>query len=292
MNYYEIVSNKDQTITVDSETLKDETVSNGFAGDIDTNYKVHTTNEQFDISKLLSVEKSLFKEIEGDLCGIDDTRTRVPDTKIFPYSAICRLYIYNDDDTLAGAGSGWLVGKSTVITAGHNVFDKNLRKWYKEILVVPGKNGSVDSEVPPFGSYLSDKLYSVKGWTEQLNKDFDYGAIILSKKIGETTGYFGFRTDPDSDVSNFPIKICGYPGDKAIDTQWYSTGRILSPIYERKIAYKLYTAEGDSGCPVWKDDSNYHAIGIHVHGGCPHSAIRITKDVYDNIKKWKELGDT
>ncbi|AIK35264.1 hypothetical protein BG07_5696 (plasmid) [Bacillus pseudomycoides] len=291
MNYHDPVSNKGP-IKINSGLLKEkknEVAS--FAGDSNHKFKAQDTEIKLDISKLLSIEQSQFRE--KDICGISDTRYRVLDTKIYPYSAICWLII-TDANGGIGVGSGWLNGNGTVITAGHNVFDHNLRKWNKEIIVVPGKNGRIASGIPPFGTFTvtQDKFRSVRGWTENLDKEYDYGALILSEKVGKRTGYFGYKVG-DSSILDNPIRIAGYPSDKIGDevaTQWYSLGYIHPPLYNRKIAYKLYTVEGDSGAPVWIDNTEYQAIGIHVHGGCPHEAIRITQDVFDNLERWRNEG--
>ncbi|MBD5797521.1 hypothetical protein BHU24_17250, partial [Bacillus pseudomycoides] len=253
------------------------------------------TEIQLDISKLLSIEQSQFSERETDICGTSDTRKRAFDTKIFPHSATCWLII-TDANGGIGVGSGWLNGKGTVITAGHNVFNRDLRKWNKEIIVIPGKNGSIAHGAPSFGTFTvtQDKFRSVVGWTEQLNSEYDYGALILSEKVGERTGYFGYKVG-DSAILDKPIKIAGYPSDKVdaeLATQWYSLGYIQNPpLYDRYIAYKLYTVKGDSGGPVWIDDSNYQAIGIHVHGVCPHRAVKITQDVFNNLQRWRNEGN-
>lgn len=294
MNYHDPVSNKGP-IKIDSELLIDnKNEAEFFAGDSSPDFKATDTEIQLDISKLLSIEQSQFSERETDICGISDTRKRVFDTKIYPYSAICWLII-TDANGGSGVGSGWLNSKGTVITAGHNVFDRDLRKWNKEIIVIPGKNGSITNGVPPFGTFTvtQDKFRSVRGWTENLDKEYDYGALILPEKVGERTGYFGYKVG-DSAILDKPIKISGYPSDKIDDevaTQWYSLGHIPPPLYDRKIAYKLYTVKGDSGSPVWIDDTNYQAIGIHVHGGCPHGAIRITQDVFNNLQRWRNEGN-
>ena len=289
MNYNEAVSNKEQNIKVNLD-VSDITEVKSFAGEPNADIQVQDTKISFDISELPSIEQLEFGENVNveDICDADN-RTKVANTSVYPWRAICRLIITRDDGRVA-VGSGWLNGKGTVITAGHCVFSNELKKWHKSIIVIPGKNHTSE----PYGNITSSNFHSVKGWTEQLNSEYDYGSIILTNKIGERTGYFGFRYDPDSEIKNKPIINSGYPADKSgdqTDTQWFTKGGIenLNP---RKVYYKLDTFGGNSGSPVWIDDSNNQAICIHAYGGCPNSGTRINKEVFNNLLNWRNIGES
>ena len=47
--------------------------------------------------------------------------------------------------------------------------------WVKKIQVMPGRNGSD----LPFGGISATEVWSVKGWGDQGQENYDYGAIIL-----------------------------------------------------------------------------------------------------------------
>jgi len=79
----------------------------------------------------------------------------------------------------------------------------------------------------------------------------------------------------------------GYPGDKPFGTQWFNAGRVTK-LTDRKFYYMIDTMGGQSGSPVWRFiNGQRHAIGVHAYGGCPNSATRITKAVFDNMVAWK-----
>ncbi|MBO3636667.1 serine protease [Bacillus subtilis] len=223
---------------------------------------------------------------QEDTCGADE-RSKVTDTVEFPYRAVCELIITTADGR-KGTGTGWLVGPRTVITAGHCVFDNDTEQWHKSIEVIPAR----DHTKEPFGRFESQTFWSVEGWVKHGDQKYDYGAIILDTDIGNKTGYWGFRSDLDSQINKKYCTNIGYPGDKKDEnssTQWTMSGEI-EVLSDKKIRYMIDTFGGHSGGPVWLNSSEFQVVGIHAYGGCPNSATRINENVFANIKHWKELG--
>jgi len=217
--------------------------------------------------------------------GADD-RTRINPTTGYPWRAICSLLIR----TKTGKnyiGTGWMVGPGTVITAGHCIYIHNEGGWAQHVDVIPGRNGTLR----PYGTIRSSNFRSVTGWTNDRNRNNDYGAIILNTKIGNTVGYFGYAYKSDSFIKAQTLNLSGYPGDKGGDTQWHHARKAKS-VSTRVITYDIDTAGGQSGSPVWyMENGNRYAIGIHTNGhSSGNSATRIVKAVFDNIKNWKALG--
>lgn len=268
------------TTTTQSESFHGENVE----------LEVASIEQEFDVEKLPSIESLIFPEQE-DLCSTDE-RIKISDTKVFPWKAVCRLIITMDDGRV-GVGTGWLNGAGTIITAGHCVFDsrQGKKKWHKSIVVIPGK----DNTKEPYGRFTitNNNFWSVTGWTQNGDPDYDYGAILLGNKIGNKIGYFGFRYDPDEAIKDKKIVNTGYPADKLgslIDTQWHMKDGIQS-LTSRKVFYMLDTFGGNSGGPVYLDDNNHQCICIHAYGGCANSGTRINKAVYTNLLKWKQMGN-
>jgi glutamyl endopeptidase len=222
------------------------------------------------------------------IIGKDD-RVRINPTNSYPWRAICSLKI----KTKTGKnyiGTGWFVGPRTVITAGHCIYMHNEGGWAKSIEVIPGRNGNQ----APYGSTIGTTFRSVKGWTNDKNRDFDYGAIILpsNSSPGSTVGYFGYSTKDDDFLKGCTLNLSGYPGDKdGGSTQWFHT-RKAKGVDSRVISYEIDTMGGQSGSPVWfKSGNSRYAVGIHTNGhSSGNSATRIVKAVFDNIKSWKQMG--
>ncbi len=85
------------------------------------------------------------------------------------------------------------------------------------------------------------------------------------------------------------VNNSGYPGDKPTGTQWYNAGRITR-VTARRLHYMLDTAGGQSGSPTWRSRRGVrHAIGVHAYGSCPYKSTRITRTVYDNMMRRKNV---
>jgi glutamyl endopeptidase len=193
--------------------------------------------------------------------------------------------------------TGWLIGKDTVITAGHCVAPGTgsgvfyNRTSYK---IYPGRNGASS----PYGSCTATKLFSVTGWTTSGDERYDYGAIKLLCNIGTTVGWYGFFWQSASLVG-LPVKTQGYPGDKPL-TQWRSSDVVRANTVNQ-VFYQADTVGGQSGSPVWYNRSStcnpcsmaVHAYGLHGTTP-PHSTnnhgTRITQARFNNFITWKNAA--
>jgi V8-like Glu-specific endopeptidase len=218
------------------------------------------------------------------VCGSDE-RIRITPASSNPWRWICKLFITFPNGAQF-VGTGWFIGARTVMTAGHCVYSKANGGWAQSIEVVPGMDGNNR----PYGSQVGTSFRSVKGWLEDGKPEFDYGAIVLPNcNLGNTVGWFGFAYMPDSDLKNLLVNTSGYPADKPYGTQWFNAGQITD-VQERKIYYMIDTIGGQSGSPVWRFlNGERHAVGVHAYGGCPNSATRITKPVFDNMLAWRNI---
>ena len=213
-----------------------------------------------------------------------DNRVRITTTNIYPWRAHASLLITAADNT-QWIGTGWFIGPHTLMTAGHVVHIKNSGVpgqdgWVKRIQVMPGRNGST----LPYGSVTSSNFRSVTGWTNSGDENYDYGAIILSNNLGNTTGWFGFGVYSDADLVASVGNISGYPGDKPSGTQWYDAHRIAS-VNSRKVFYDIDTFGGQSGSACYRIiNGARYAVAVHAYGGATtNSGTRIVTPVYNNM---------
>jgi glutamyl endopeptidase len=218
------------------------------------------------------------------VCGADD-RVRISPATSLPWRWICKLFITFPDGARF-VGTGWMIGGRTVMTAGHCVYSRGNGGWASSVEVVPGMDGASR----PYGSLVGTSFRSVTGWTQDGKPEFDYVAIILPNcSLGNRVGWFGFAYLNDSTLNNMLVNTAGYPGDKPNGTMWFNAGSI-SRVEERKIYYMIDTIGGQSGSPVWRYlNGERHAVGVHAYGGCPNSATRITKPVFDNMLAWRNI---
>jgi glutamyl endopeptidase len=243
-----------------------------------------------DTSRLLDVGAASFgtppQDVLETLHG-PDNRVRIKDTVKFPWRVHASLLITAADGSV-WIGTAWFIGPHTLATAGHCVYIKNSGVpgrdgWVKSILVMPGRDG----KKLPFGSVTADHFYSVKGWAETGNENFDYGAIVIPTDVGQQLGWFGIGVFADADLTGSIGNITGYPGDQPEGTQWYDTHQIAS-VTPSKVYYDIDTMGGQSGSAVYRIvDGKQVGIAVHAYGGATHnSGTRISTPVYTNLTEW------
>ncbi|WP_293675886.1 trypsin-like peptidase domain-containing protein [uncultured Phenylobacterium sp.] len=224
--------------------------------------------------------------------GLDE-RTRIFTTDVPPYVLVCALDITAPWGSFVG--TGWFIGKRTIITAGHCVYHRtSMGGWATSIRVIPGANGDAE----PNGGLASSKFSTTETWLADMNPDHDVAAIHLSQDfLPPGVAPFRVATLPDAALEGHSINVSGYPGDKGGREQWWARNRIRA-VRPRRIYYDVDTMGGQSGGPAFLLDAAGGAptvVAIHAYGtgGTPadlpmevNSAPRITADVLALFKQW------
>jgi len=223
------------------------------------------------------------------ICG-DDDRIQVEATTSYPWRAVTQLGVTwpNGDKGLC---SGSLIGKRAVVTAGHCLYSHEQGGHATSVLVSPGRNG----DVYPFGSQYGSTIIAKRGWTENKDYDYDYGAIILPDTyLSDQVGYFGFRQENDDSLQSTTINRSGYPGGPTNGRRQFFTSGTIDQVSSRRFFYFLDSRGGASGGPVWVlENDNRYVVGIHnsgYEGGCtvgPNGAVRVQSSVYDFMQRMR-----
>ena len=217
-----------------------------------------------------------------------DERHQVTDTTVFPYRAIAFLVISSTGGDYSC--TGFFISEDVVATAGHCVHGTGLGGWATSITVYPGRNG----DTAPYGSATSTSLYAPQEWIDNEDDRFDYGAIKLDSALGMTTGWLGYGVKLDEKLVKVNVRIFGYPADKPFATMW-GTKRKIKGVAPEKLFYKIDTAGGQSGSPVYGKVSNSCqtcAFGIHAYGTGiepypgSNSATRVTDALFADFASW------
>ncbi|MEW6649654.1 MAG: trypsin-like serine protease, partial [Chloroflexota bacterium] len=191
------------------------------------------------------------------IIGTDD-RVKITNTKGFPWRAVAQIK-GNFIDGQNFLCSGWMLGPSTVVTAGHCIYSRSVQRFAYNVTIIPGYNGE-DSNSTPYGKCTTLIGKVLSPWFINGDIGYDYGVYKLACRVGEVTGNLGFRTTAGTGVGIFEA-VVGYPGDKGGETMWSGGGFIISS-NDWSFYYDNDTMGGQSGGPVWVTDPNCNPCAI------------------------------
>ncbi len=238
----------------------------------------------------------------------EDERARILETAAAPWRMICNLEIQFPFGS--GVGTGWLAGPTTVLTAGHCVFDSQVGGWATRIVVTPGLN----RDVKPHGQVIARRFSTTKLWETGRNPDHDIGVIHLNKdatplernsvELGNDLGAFGFAVRTDEELLRSFIHVAGYPGEveRGFGKEMWGHRSRVKRMTDRRAFYDVDTTPGQSGAPAFVIEENPSqpiAVAIHAYGtrGTPpslgviaNSGPRITREVFEKIEEWIDRG--
>lgn len=221
--------------------------------------------------------------------GVDERRQISPASS-YPWRVHASLRITAADGATF-VGTGFFISPRVLVTAGHCVFlqapGTSRHGWARSIDVMPGRDG----DDLPYGSVRATRFYSVRGWTEDRDQDWDYGAIVLDEPLGQRTGWLALAAYSDTTLRRLTGNLAGYPADKPAGTQWYMARRVRD-VGTRKVFYDIDTFGGQSGSAVYRIvDGQRFAFAVHAYGtggGRFNSATRITRPAFDNLQTWRD----
>ncbi|WP_018655006.1 trypsin-like serine peptidase [Actinomadura flavalba] len=219
-----------------------------------------------------------------------DGRTQITNTTTYPNSVNGRL-TFTAPDGQTYICTAFLYDNDTVATSGHCVYThdnaNNVHGWNSNFVFWPGRNGSST----PYGSCGWTNAYSVNGWINSQDPEYDYGAIKLNCTVGNATGWIGLRWQSAS-YNGTTVNISGYPGDKPANTLWQMNGTVASTS-TRQLFYSIDTFGGQSGSAVRIPGCGaYCAVAVHsygLYGGSPYNrGTRITEPAFNNFTTWNQ----
>lgn len=209
-----------------------------------------------------SAQRNEFPEdpMADRIIGTDD-RVKITNTKVFPWMAVVRI----EGNFVEGQNfrcSGWMLGPSTVVTAGHCVYSRSEQRFAYNVTIIPGYNGE-DPNSTPYGKCTTITSKVLSPWFNNGEIGYDYGVYELACQVGKVTGNLGFRTTAGTGIGIFEA-VVGYPGDQGGETMWSGGGFITSST-DLSFFYDNDMMGGQSGGPVWVTDPNCNPCTIAIN---------------------------
>ena len=213
----------------------------------------------------------------------DDGRVTVGSTTSYPYSAIAYLKVCFSCGCSV-VGNGFMVSKNCMLTAGHCVVCEDHGNDATSITATFGYQSSSSYLVRVTATPSNSVIYHDPQFTGT-QKNYDYGYVVFNTNVGNTTGWFGLASRNDSTLDGMSISVSGYEGL----TLKRSDGNVTSTATNR-IKYDADTVEGQSGSPVYFNDSTngYLVVAIHTDGtdliNWKNSGWRITSAFINELR--------
>ncbi|MGB8859272.1 MAG: hypothetical protein WCC60_08450 [Ilumatobacteraceae bacterium] len=193
----------------------------------------------------------------------------------YPYTAVCKLYLRFQPRggaqwQGAGEATGYLVGKSTLVTSGH-VTPPTDGRWQIQVIPACWNGQSV------FGPGMVSYVRSFWSWNSDSGSDIKI--CQLYDPIGERLGYFGYKGYQSRWEDRDYWTMAGYPYDISLTSMSHETGiavrddddgddiDVNGTTYDTtQVESDADEASGVSGAPLWGWwAKGPYAIGVH-HG--------------------------
>lgn len=207
----------------------------------------------------------------------NDDRQQIMHTTASPFRMICSITVMIGGQ-VTELGTGFLIGESTLLTAGHCLKRSRDAREPERIIIRPGRNGHREPFENTFGGSVEGVSYSLHPvWAETFDPRFDIGAIHLNTGIGNKLGWFRVGAPPAEDLQLRWAHVTGYPGDKYDPlvndgdkraTEMWHHATPIDTVGDGVVYYPADTFAGQSGAPVYilDDDLKPRVVGVHAYG--------------------------
>lgn len=200
------------------------------------------------------------EEIDPNAIIDGESRTQVGNTTVYPYKTVCYLEVTFPDGTTNLYGSGVLVYKDLVLTAGHVVYKPEHGGYATKIAAFPGRNGK---NYEPYQYTTAMNLWVSDGYVSSQNAYDDWAVFETWDSIGDRVGaWMGLAYSEDYSFfvnDGLSVSVVGYPQSKGEYYQYYGRDKVVAAD-NLIMVYNADATEGQSGGPVYEKDQYVVAI--------------------------------
>lgn len=245
--------------------------------------------EATEFSTLAVGEDDILSDDTGEfrtevIIGPDDRR-RIKNTTAWPWRVHGHMRMRFPNGRVY-IGSGTMVNRHHVLTAGHCIYSHNDGGWATSVSFEAGRN---DGETP-FGTAFATRLLSIQGWTRNRRTEWDFGMLVLASDLGNQTGWKGVITGPDNLLLRHRVNVSGFPGDKSSGRQLWTHADVIKAVTSERAIYDIDTMGGQSGSGVWSTWAGHNGekvCAVHTTGArTGNGATRISRTKFNRIVEW------
>ena len=216
-----------------------------------------------------------FASLEGR--DIVPATTQAVNTWAYPYSTVVFVMAaFPNNPTAYYGGSGVMVGRNDVLTAGHVIYDYEKGGYATSIMVVPlytpetpgspiygpfPATGVIDAQYPTLG--LDATVLPGDGQAGgRVGSELDWGFLTLSVPLGDYTGVMYL----DTSFTSGPLYQTGYPDrfGAQLVTDYQNAAEAGVDNFIDIRAFE--TSGGNSGGPLWRFGGGEYANTAFVAG--------------------------
>jgi glutamyl endopeptidase len=235
-----------------------------------------------------NVDMSAFQKGSGQssiIVGNDD-RERVPDTTAFPWRTVCKLIVtFSNGQKFAGTGT--MVGRKHVLTAGHTIYSHANGGWPTMVEVIPGLDGSY----MPFGKVYGTKFRSFLYWVDSKDPNYDIALVSLNVEVGDTTGWLGMGKS--NKLVGLDVTLSGYPMDlESGDGQYFGGGTVASS-NSALVTYGIDADMAQTGAAIQRTaKGQLYASAVHIgSSNGMNRGVRLNEFRLSFLKSWVKEGN-
>jgi V8-like Glu-specific endopeptidase len=193
----------------------------------------------------------------------------VPNTTIFPHSAICLLEMKDGSGSVSGYGTGFYIGANRILTCGHNL------RGAASVDVVPACNDTSE----PYGRFnVTSASWRIPA---SYNGDGDYDLAVIDNVPQAAPNNRWFDCLEELNQSRPEgVVVCGYSrkSDRVPELTQAMNGRMqhlhagyIAQLRGEVFDYPILTLHRASGSPVYylsdRDGTmKAYVVGVHISG--------------------------